>query len=161
MSFSLNQLFFFSIPVKHKLHFKNIHLGDEHNLVMKLLKPKHNALVLCHTAPGKHCWEKGVIKEASPAQWLHILRMFSARSQGLDSRLSYLLITNAYEANFAMVIWTSKQLYAADVVNIVHKPWYHKCKGWWGFQPVFLQHQQSLLQFIFSSRCLCCHHPMW
>lgn len=33
-----------------------------------------------------------MIKEASPAQGLRILEMFSARSQGLDSQLSYLLV---------------------------------------------------------------------
>jgi len=63
MSFSLNQLFFFSIPIKHKLHFKTIHLRDEHNLIRKVLKPKCSPLVLCPWLLGNTAGRRESLKK--------------------------------------------------------------------------------------------------
>lgn len=79
--FALSQLFFFffSIPIKSKLHFKNIHLKTWALLNNEAAEIKAGASLLRQAAPTEHCRKEAVITETEPAEQLGVLKMLSAK----------------------------------------------------------------------------------
>lgn len=71
--------FFFSIPIKSKLHFKNIHLKTWALLNNEAAEIKAGASLLCQAPPTEHCRKEAVITETEPAEQLGVLKMLSAK----------------------------------------------------------------------------------